>query len=143
MQEVRPSRHAIVYGASGLIGWALVNELLKAYPKPDAFDKVTAVTNREIELSKTYWPETGRPELQLCSGIDLRGGDGATLADALRQKIRDVENVTHIFYLGGTPTSLENGHTDVRPKCSQASGTKSKKWRSTGGCSRTSLTATN
>ncbi|KAJ5179198.1 hypothetical protein N7492_002408 [Penicillium capsulatum] len=93
--------HAIVYGASGLIGWALVDQLLSPYPGAGTFDKVTAITNRPIDLCKSHWPEpsSNRPELQLVSGVDLRHTDGATLAESLKQAVKDIENVTHIYYL--------------------------------------------
>ncbi|KAJ5786358.1 uncharacterized protein N7503_011570 [Penicillium pulvis] len=95
------SNHAIVFGASGLIGWALVNQLLSPYPSAGTFYKVTAITNRPIILSESHWPEPGsnRPDLQLVSGIDLRHGDGPTLAETLKRAVRDVESITHIYYL--------------------------------------------
>ncbi|KUL86271.1 hypothetical protein ZTR_08338 [Talaromyces verruculosus] len=66
------SNHAIVYGASGLIGWAIVNQLLNSYPHAGAFSKVTAVTNRPMNLSETFWPEASQgPGLELVSGIDI------------------------------------------------------------------------
>ncbi|KAJ5248909.1 hypothetical protein N7468_000360 [Penicillium chermesinum] len=92
--------HAIVYGASGIIGWALVDQLLKHYPAPGTFSKVTAITNRPLDLSKSFWPEkrpTG-PELELVSGINL-SSDGVSLADILRERVKDIENVTHVYYL--------------------------------------------
>lgn len=96
------SNHAIVYGASGLIGWALVNELLSPYPRPGSFSKITAVTNRPLDLSESFWPEphSSRPELQLVSGINLRDGNGDALADSLKGVVNDIETVTHIYYLG-------------------------------------------
>ncbi|KAI0177342.1 hypothetical protein BJ166DRAFT_561117 [Pestalotiopsis sp. NC0098] len=95
------SGHAIVYGASGLIGWAVVNQLLSSYPGSGAFSKVTAVTNRLLDPSETFWPEQqpGRPDLQLVSGVDLRDGDGSTLAESLKGAVPDIESVTNIFYL--------------------------------------------
>jgi nucleoside-diphosphate-sugar epimerase len=99
------SNHAIIFGASGLIGWALVNELLSSYPDQGTFSKVTAVTNRPLNLSASHWPESNskRPDLQLVSGIDLRRGDGATLADTLKHAVNDIESVTHVYYLGMSP----------------------------------------
>ncbi|PYI04386.1 hypothetical protein BO78DRAFT_373021 [Aspergillus sclerotiicarbonarius CBS 121057] len=93
--------HAIVYGASGLIGWALINQLLVPYPATNTFKKVTAVTNRPLDLSETYWPEpdSRRPELQLVSGVDLRGWNKTTLLERLRQRVENIEDVTHIYYL--------------------------------------------
>ncbi|KAJ5104532.1 hypothetical protein NUU61_001879 [Penicillium alfredii] len=93
--------HAIVYGASGIIGWALVDQLLSPYPHAGAFSKVTAVTNRPLDLSQSHWPEINahRPELDLISNINLRHGDGATLANSLKQANADIESVTHVYYL--------------------------------------------
>lgn len=104
MQKMdKSSNHAIVYGASGLIGWALVDQLLSAYPQPGSFFKVTAVTNRPLNASESHWPESDdshRPELQLVSNIDLRRGDGGSLANTLKHVVNDVKNVTHVYYLG-------------------------------------------
>lgn len=99
------SNHAIVFGASGLIGWAIVDQLLSAYPGPGSFSKVTAVTNRPLDLNDSHWPkpESERPDLQLVSGIDLRRGDGSVLAESLQQVVKDIETVTHIYYLGMLP----------------------------------------
>lgn len=96
------SNHAIVYGASGLTGWAIVNQLLKSYPHAGAFRKVTAVTNRPLTLSETFWPELNLqgPSLELVSGIDLGQEDEAAVANALRSTVKEVEMVTHVFYLG-------------------------------------------
>ncbi|KAJ5577504.1 uncharacterized protein N7459_006468 [Penicillium hispanicum] len=95
------SKHAIVYGASGLIGWALVDQLLHRYPQAGTFTKVTAVTNRPLDVSQSRWPpqDSNRPELQLVSGIDLRRGDGTALAESLKQVVKNIGNVTHIYYL--------------------------------------------
>ncbi|KAI7978406.1 hypothetical protein EIK77_001178 [Talaromyces pinophilus] len=94
--------HAIVYGASGLIGWAVVNQLLKSYPDAGAFSKVTAVTNRPLKPSETYWPEwtSQRPDLELVSGIDIGQEDELSVVHALKSKIEDIETITHVFYLG-------------------------------------------
>lgn len=94
--------HAIVFGASGIIGWSIVDQLLRSYPDAGSFKKVTAVTNRPLKSTETYWPESNSqgPELQLVSGIDLRSGDGAALAESLTKAVRDIETVTHIYYLG-------------------------------------------
>nr|CAD70323.1 conserved hypothetical protein [Neurospora crassa] len=94
------SKHAIVFGASGLIGWAIVNQLLRGYPRHGTFSNITAVTNRPLDTSESLWPtDSDQPDLQLVSGIDLHKGDGATLAESLKQAVKDVESVTHIYYL--------------------------------------------
>lgn len=95
-------RHAIVFGASGLIGWAIIDQLLRCYPEAGTFSKITAVTNRQIELTETHWPAPGIgcPTLQLVPGVDLRHGDGAKLSSSLKQAVKDIDTVTHLFYLG-------------------------------------------
>ncbi|KAK8043115.1 hypothetical protein PG994_013598 [Apiospora phragmitis] len=91
--------HALVFGASGLIGWAVVDQLLAPYPTPGTFASVTAVTNRPIDLAEAHWsePEGGRPDLRLVSGVDLRGETGA-LADTLKQQVPNADKITHVYY---------------------------------------------
>ena len=92
--------HALVFGATGLIGWAIVDQLLSSYPEPDAFSKVTAVSNRPMNPSRTLWASDSpkSPELQLVSGVNLRDED---VTSQLRNKVKGVEHVTHVFYFGG------------------------------------------
>jgi nucleoside-diphosphate-sugar epimerase len=111
------AHHALVFGASGIIGWSCVHQLLSNYPAPGSFGRVTAVTNRPVTLEESCWaaaPDSdaarlpGRPRLQLVSGIDLRGSDGngsderrhRAFADTLRDNIEDVAGVTHVYYFG-------------------------------------------
>ncbi|OGM50573.1 hypothetical protein ABOM_000564 [Aspergillus bombycis] len=63
------SGHAIVFGASGVNGWAFVNALATGYPDPKAFDHITAFTNRPLDPEKSQWPITDKP--YLVSGLDL------------------------------------------------------------------------
>ena len=98
------SKHAIVFGASGIIGWAVVDELLRCGGGSGPFSKVTAVTNRPLRAPESFWPENlNQPDLQLVSGVNLRHGGRTTLADYLRLVVKDVETVTHIYYLGTLP----------------------------------------
>ncbi|KAF4993241.1 hypothetical protein FGRMN_6605 [Fusarium graminum] len=86
--------HALVFGATGLIGWAVVNQLLSAYPAPQTFASVTAVSNRPVDESRTFWPETSC-ELQLVSGVNLQVDD---VTGQLKDKIDGIERITHVFY---------------------------------------------
>ncbi|TGJ78501.1 hypothetical protein E0Z10_g10266 [Xylaria hypoxylon] len=106
--------HAIVFGASGLIGWAVVDQLLRCYPEAGTFSKITAISNRDLEISESHWPKTdaGRPKLQLISGIDLRHGNGTTLAKSLKQAVEDIDTVTYLFYLA--PDDTEEVATNCR-----------------------------
>lgn len=100
-QFTMSENHAIVFGASGLIGWAMVNQLLAPYPTPGTFASVTAVANRPIDLTEAHWPEPGasRPDLRLVSGVDLRG-DAILLEDTLRQQAPNADKITHVYYFG-------------------------------------------
>lgn len=95
------SNHAIVFGASGLLGWATVEQLLLNYPSTGSFDNVTAVMNRPLSESESFWPPASpnRPRLQIASGVNLTG----TLEDLtlqLKGTVDGIEGVTHVFYFG-------------------------------------------
>lgn len=91
--------HALVFGASGINGWAITNALLSGYPSPDAFSRVTALTNRPLSRDVAQWPESEK--LQLVSGIDLLAEGGIeSIKKELQTRIRDVSNVTHVYFCG-------------------------------------------
>ncbi|KAF2493652.1 hypothetical protein BU16DRAFT_573851 [Lophium mytilinum] len=92
--------HALVFGASGLIGWALVDELVKGYPGDNTFSKVTALVNRPLSIENSYWPtpDPSRPELQLLSGINLASGTVEEFTEVLREQVAGIETVTHVYY---------------------------------------------
>ncbi|KAM0548457.1 hypothetical protein ACHAPJ_009943 [Fusarium lateritium] len=94
--------HALVFGATGLVAWAAVNQLLSNYPTPNTFASVTAVSNRPVDASRTFWPEKSdsRPELQLVSGVNLQSDD---VTGQLRGKVAGVEKTTHVFYFVFAP----------------------------------------
>lgn len=94
--------HALVFGASGVAGWGLVEQLLDNYPKEGTFSKVTAVVNRPLSVKNSYWPSPSpsRPELQLVSGVNLLNGTIQEFASALKKKVEEIETVTHAFYFG-------------------------------------------
>ncbi|PYI08052.1 hypothetical protein BO78DRAFT_442279 [Aspergillus sclerotiicarbonarius CBS 121057] len=98
MQQSPPSlgHHAIVFGCSGINGWALVNQLLSDYPAPGTFSKVTAVANRAFTPDEAQWPTDDR--LQIVSGVDLLVGDDAVLGKTLAEKIPSVETISHVYY---------------------------------------------
>ncbi|KXH62581.1 hypothetical protein CNYM01_02784 [Colletotrichum nymphaeae SA-01] len=93
------SNHAVVFGASGLLGWATVEQLLSNYPSKGSFENVTAVMNRPLPESDSFWPPASpsKPRLQIASGVNLTG----TLEDLtsqLKSKVDGIEGVTHVFY---------------------------------------------
>ncbi|KFY76853.1 hypothetical protein V499_03631 [Pseudogymnoascus sp. VKM F-103] len=90
------SKSALIFGASGVTGWAFVNEILNDYPKEEIWDKVYALTNRPLNQSDSLWPNDER--LTIVSGIDLLKGSQEDLEGAF-QKIEGIEKVTHVYYL--------------------------------------------
>ncbi|KAF1965513.1 hypothetical protein BU23DRAFT_584972 [Bimuria novae-zelandiae CBS 107.79] len=92
--------HALVIGASGVIGWAVVDQLLRGYPTPGTFAQVSALVNRPLSLEDAFWPrsegESG-VELELTSGPDLLGTE-AEIERVLREKVGGVESVREVFY---------------------------------------------
>ncbi|KAL8804545.1 MAG: hypothetical protein Q9200_005782 [Gallowayella weberi] len=93
-------RHALVFGASGLIGWGIIDQLLSNYSSQGAFAKVTALVNRPLKLQDSFWPleSAGRPELQLVDGINLAEGTVESTTNLLKAKVTGIESVTHVFY---------------------------------------------
>ncbi|KAG2419077.1 hypothetical protein HFD88_002181 [Aspergillus terreus] len=89
------NNHALVFGASGITGWAIVNAILNGYPSPDAFSKVTALTNRPLSAEQAQWPSSSK--LQLVSGIDLQS-DPETLQRELRTHVKDIETVSTVYF---------------------------------------------
>ncbi|KAH0840716.1 hypothetical protein AYO21_00630 [Fonsecaea monophora] len=92
--------HALVFGASGILGWAVVDQILKNYPQKGTFSKVTALTNRPLDLQDSQWPEPGgtNPELALVSGVDLTRGTVEDIKQQLKERVPDIGTVTQIFY---------------------------------------------
>lgn len=92
--------HALVYGATGIQGWAVTNQLLNNYPTAGSFDKITALTNRPV-TEEMLWPSSSpsSPAFQVISGIDLldSGGQDA-VNESLQSKVSDIETVTHVFF---------------------------------------------
>lgn len=92
-----PGKTALVFGASGVTGWAFVNELLNDYPKKGIWDGVYALTNRPLTPRTAMWPDDAR--LHLVSGIDLLEGSQQDLEAKLESQVKCVEQVTHVYYL--------------------------------------------
>ncbi|KAI4593137.1 hypothetical protein KJ359_010061 [Pestalotiopsis sp. 9143b] len=91
------SKSALVFGASGVTGWAFVNEILHDYPKEGIWSRVHALTNRPLAREASLWPDDAR--LNIASGIDLLAGSQQDLENTLQENIPDIESATHVFYL--------------------------------------------
>jgi hypothetical protein len=96
-QNTGMAKSALIFGASGVTGWAFVNEILHDYPKKGIWTRVHALTNRPLKQSDSLWPQDKR--LNIVSGIDLLKGNQEELEDALKQ-VEGIEKVTHVYYLG-------------------------------------------
>lgn len=94
--------HALVFGASGILGWAIVNEILNNYPAKGTYTKVTALTNRPLTREEALWPPPGgeRPELNLVCGIDLTQGTREEVGAKLAALVPDIPSVTQVHYFG-------------------------------------------
>jgi hypothetical protein len=89
-------KHALVFGASGMFGWGVVNEILKGYPSKTTFSRVSALTNRPLSREASQWPED--PRLYTASGIDLLKGSQQDLETILTEQIPEIETVTQFFF---------------------------------------------
>ena len=94
--------HALVFGASGLAGWGVVDQLLSSYPAQGTFSHVTALVNRPFSVADSYWPDPSpsRPKLQLVPHVDLLKGSVEDFTAFLKREVPDVGTVTHAYYFG-------------------------------------------
>lgn len=88
---------ALVFGASGISGWAVTKNLL-SYPTSTTFSRVIALTNRPLDLSERNLPEDDT-RLQFYHGVNLRG-QREEVVKQMKAVIPDVGEVTHVYYLG-------------------------------------------
>ena len=91
------SKSALVFGASGVTGWSFINEILSDYPTKNTWKRAHALNNRPLSVSQTQWPE--EPRLNMVSGIDLLAHSQVSLEKELAEKIPDISEVTHVYYL--------------------------------------------
>jgi hypothetical protein len=99
-------RHALIFGASGISGWAIVNGLLSGYPTKQSFSRITALTNRPLSPESSQWPQSDL--LQVVSGLDLLTNKGQDGFEAeMKSKIRGIETVSHVFFFGEDKCSMD------------------------------------
>lgn len=88
--------HALVFGASGVSGWAIVNAIVNGYPTRESFRRVTALTNRALPPDVARWPASEK--LDVVSGFDLlQTDDQSELEAEMKARIPGVENVSIIY----------------------------------------------
>ena len=89
--------HALVFGASGISGWAVTNALLGDDKLNSQFSKITALTNRPLSREQAIWPESKK--LQIVSGLDLLTEKGQSgLEKELTERIDDIQGVSHVYF---------------------------------------------
>ena len=94
--------HALVFGASGLAGWGVVDQLLDNYPVEGTFTKVTVLVNRPLSVADSFWPSpsSSRSKLEVVSNVNLTEGSIEEFTALLKGKVEDIAKVTHAFYFG-------------------------------------------
>jgi nucleoside-diphosphate-sugar epimerase len=87
---------ALVFGASGITGWAIMNNAV-TYPSPNTFERIVGLTNRPLSKEDSCIPQD--PRIELYSGIDLSKKD--TLIGKLQQ-VHEIEKITHVYFAAYT-----------------------------------------
>lgn len=90
--------HGLVFGASGILGWSIVDQILAGYPSKDTFQRVTALTNRPLDRNATLWPESDK--LRIVSGLDINRGSQEDLCRNAKALIEDIATVTEVYFCG-------------------------------------------
>ncbi|KAH8655198.1 hypothetical protein BX600DRAFT_515037 [Xylariales sp. PMI_506] len=91
------TNHALIFGASGITGWAITKAILEGYPSEDTFASVTALTNRPLNAQDALWPES--PKLDVVSGIDILTSKGQEGLEAeLKAKVKHIGEITHVYF---------------------------------------------
>jgi hypothetical protein len=90
-------RQALIFGASGISGWAIARECL-TYPTTDTFERIIALSNQPLQKEEFLLRNANSDRLELYSGIDLT----KDLDDVSSQlaAISGIRKTTHAFYSG-------------------------------------------
>lgn len=91
MSSIIRNKNAVVFGASRIKRWAIVNGILNDYPSSTTFDYVTALTNSPLYRDVAQWSSSDK--LQVVSGLDLLRGDQASLEDEMKKYVQGVEEL--------------------------------------------------
>lgn len=86
---------ALIFGASGITGWAITNAAL-SYPSRTTFERIVGLTSRPLSLKDSGFPEDSR--LQLYAGLDL-SQDSESIVRYLRS-VGNIEDITHVYFAG-------------------------------------------
>jgi len=95
MDEQNRPLTALVFGASGITGWAIAQQAL-VYPTSTTFRRVIGLTNRPLTKFEALLPSDER--LQLYSGINLSSNPSEI--EAMMKNIPEIKTVTHVYFTG-------------------------------------------
>ncbi|OOF92142.1 hypothetical protein ASPCADRAFT_210554 [Aspergillus carbonarius ITEM 5010] len=95
MDSITSDKVALVFGASGISGWAVTRSLLE-YPTPSTFSRVIGLTHRPQTREELGLPDD--PRLEVYSGVNLRA-DLEEVMNQMHETVRQLDQVTHVYYL--------------------------------------------
>ncbi|KAI0028558.1 hypothetical protein K488DRAFT_73684 [Vararia minispora EC-137] len=101
-------RVALVFGASGISGWAMARELLR-YPTPTTFSRVIALSNRPLPCDVIILED---PRLTFVSGVNLVHSVEDVIK-ALREKVPSIDQITHVYWYAYAHAPTEGSQTEV------------------------------
>ncbi|CAG7936157.1 unnamed protein product [Penicillium olsonii] len=87
-------KHALIFGASGISGWSLLNQTLQ-FPTPTTFGRITGLCNRPLRAKDAFLPDDNR--LRIVPGIDLTQSVEVVKAQ-LKKEVESVESVDVVFF---------------------------------------------
>src|ERR1700753_1135597 len=87
-------KHALVFGASGVSGWGVMNQLV-SYPTPTTWMSITGATNRPLTIAEAHLPND--PRVSLVSSIDLTK-PAPEISKLLKEKVKNIDKITHVFF---------------------------------------------
>ena len=88
------SKQALVFGASGISGWAIVRECVLS----GEFNRTVAITKRPLEALAFLLTEDKTKTIEVLSGVDLTKD-----VDSVIQRVKaieDIDKITHVYYTG-------------------------------------------
>lgn len=98
MGSISGDKVALVFGASGISGWAVTRSLLE-YPTRSTFSRVIGLTHRPQTRGQLSLPDD--PRLEVYSGINLRDSLDEVMTQ-MCETIPHLDQITHVYYLGKT-----------------------------------------
>ncbi|TVY42097.1 Short chain dehydrogenase [Lachnellula occidentalis] len=116
-------KHALVFGASGICGWGVVNAILNGYPSKETFSRVSGLTHRPLSQEAAGWPDD--PRLHTVSGIDLLEGSQEDLEKALSEQIPDIATVTQFFFFARAELTRRTAYQFCRERNEESEINKS------------------